>query len=82
MWQVFWLDGSEPEISTSGAYAASKFYNNSLGLGQQNGMMYPWWHTCAPTASLIARVLDSIAGSVPVLVGHELSDVCCCATAR
>ena len=50
MWQVFWLDGSEPEISTSGAYAASKFYNNSLGLGQQNGMMYPWWHTCAPTA--------------------------------
>ena len=106
MWQVFWLDGSEPEISTSGAYAASKFYNNSLGLGQQVGMMYllrqtfllschlsdqetyvsgsryPWWHTCAPTASLIARVLDSIAGSVPVLVGHELSDVCCCATAR
>ena len=43
--KVFWLDGSEPEISTGGAYAASKFYNNSLGLGQQVGMMYPWWHT-------------------------------------
>ena len=39
--KIFWLDGAEPEISTGGAYAASKFYNNSLGLGQQNGMMYP-----------------------------------------
>ena len=45
-----------------------------------SGSRYPWWHTCAPTASLIARVLDSIAGYV--LVGHELSDACCCATAR
>ena len=39
--KIFWLDGSEPEISTSAAWDASKFYNNSLGLGQQNGMMYP-----------------------------------------
>ena len=43
--KVFWLDGSEPEISTTGAYQASRHYNNSLGLGQQVGMMYPYFHT-------------------------------------
>ena len=43
--KVFWLDASEPEISTTGAYQASKYYNNSLGLGQQVGMMFPYFHT-------------------------------------
>ena len=37
--KIFWLDGSEPEISTQGAYASSKFYNDSLGLGQQVGRL-------------------------------------------
>jgi alpha-glucosidase (family GH31 glycosyl hydrolase) len=46
--KIFWLDGSEPEISTAGAYASSKYYNSSLGLGQQVGMMYPYFHTCDP----------------------------------
>eukprot|EP00041_Stephanoeca_diplocostata_P022396 m.533979 g.533979 ORF g.533979 m.533979 type:complete len:708 (+) comp22052_c0_seq29:168-2291(+) len=43
--KIFWLDASEPEISTSDALAAAGFYNNSIGTGQEVGMMYPYFHT-------------------------------------
>jgi hypothetical protein len=36
---------SEPEISTHNAQAAADFYNNSLGSGQETGMMFPYFHT-------------------------------------
>jgi hypothetical protein len=33
--KIFWLDASEPEISTRDAQAAADNYNNSLGTGQE-----------------------------------------------
>ena len=43
--KIFWLDASEPEISTADAQHAADFYSNSVGTGQQVGMMFPFWHT-------------------------------------
>eukprot|EP01043_Picozoa_sp_COSAG02_P047222 COSAG02_NODE_4503_length_5285_cov_5.431161_1_plen_738_part_00 len=43
--KVFWLDASEPEISTSDAGKAALDFNNSLGTGAAVGMMYPYYHT-------------------------------------
>lgn len=39
--KVFWLDASEPEISTAAAQSAADSYNNSLGNYSEVGMMYP-----------------------------------------
>jgi len=43
--KIFWLDASEPEISTKDAAAAAGDYNSSLGSGQETGMMFPYYHT-------------------------------------
>ena len=43
--KIFWLDASEPEISTSDASKAALDFNNSLGKGSEVGMMYPYFHT-------------------------------------
>ena len=43
--KIFWLDASEPEISTRDAQAAADYFNNSQGTGQEVGMMYPYHHT-------------------------------------
>ena len=43
--KIFWLDASEPEISTSDASKAALDFNNSLGKGSEVVMMYPDFHT-------------------------------------
>lgn len=43
--KIFWLDASEPEISTSDATRAAYDSQLSLGSMQQIGMMYPYFHT-------------------------------------
>ena len=43
--KIFWLDASEPEISTKDAQAAADFYNSSIGTGGETGMMFPYYHT-------------------------------------
>ena len=42
--KIFWLDAAEPEVSTADAIAAASSYNNSQGLGQSVGMMFPYNH--------------------------------------
>ena len=42
--KIFWLDASEPEISTSDASKAALDFNNSLGKGSEVVMMYPDFH--------------------------------------
>lgn len=43
--KVFWLDASEPEISTAAASRASNNASWSIGTFQSSGMMFPYWHT-------------------------------------
>jgi alpha-D-xyloside xylohydrolase len=52
--KIYWLDASEPEISTSDAKkaAVNSFY--SAGSTQAAGMMYPYWHTQAVHDGLIS----------------------------
>lgn len=43
--KVYWLDASEPEISTTDARKAAMTASYSVGSAQEVGMMFPYFHT-------------------------------------
>jgi alpha-D-xyloside xylohydrolase len=51
---IFWLDASEPEISTGPARAAAFASEYSKGSAYAAGMMYPYWHTQAVHDGLVS----------------------------
>eukprot|EP00947_MAST-08B_sp_MAST-8B-sp1_P006571 g6571.t1 len=52
--EIFWLDASEPEISTGDARKAALNSTYSVGNSTQVGMMYPYWHTQAVHDGLVS----------------------------
>lgn len=53
--RTFWLDASEPEISTAAAQHAADNYNSSIGTGEEMGMMFPYYHTQSIHDGLVAE---------------------------